>query len=225
MKDSELDYLMAAPEISGDRFWRTIRRVASTPGIKHILEIGSSSGEGSTSAFVTGILENPSSPLLHCFEVSKPRFESLKKRYSSYGFIRYYNSSTMSLDRFPTQSEVVEFHSRFRPKLRRPSLKTQFRWLQQDIDYIEKHGLSSNGIQLLKAHLGIDHFDVVLIDGSEFTGKEEMEDVYGSHFLLLDDILTFKNYENYLRLKSDRSYKLLEKSRWLRNGYAVFKRA
>ncbi len=224
MKDSELDYLMAAPEISGDRFWRTIRRVASTPGIKHILEIGSSSGEGSTSAFVAGILENPGNPLLHCFEISKPRFESLKKRYASYGFIRYYNSSTVSLDRFPTRSEVAEFHSRFRPKLRRPSVKTQFRWLQQDIDYIEKHGLSSNGIRLLKTHLGIDHFDVVLIDGSEFTGKAEMEDVYGSRFLFLDDILTFKNYENYRRLKSDRSYELLKKSRWLRNGYAVFKR-
>ncbi len=223
MKDSELDHLMA-PEISRDRFWRTIRRVASTPGIEHILEIGSSSGEGSTSAFVEGILENSSNPILHCFEISKTRVDSLKKCYVPYRFVRYYNSSTVSLDRFPTQSEVAEFHSRFRPKLRRPSVKTQFLWLQQDIDYIEKHDLSSNGIRLLKTHLGIDHFDVVLIDGSEFTGKAEMEDIYGSRFLLLDDILTFKNYENYRRLRSDRSYELLEKSRWIRNGYAVFKR-
>lgn len=223
MKDSELDHLIV-PEISRDRFWRTIRRIASTPGIEHILEIGSSSGEGSTSAFVAGILENPTNPLLHCFEISKPRLESLKKCYASYDFVRYYNGSTVSVDRFPTRSEVTEFHSRFRPKLRRPNIETQFRWLQQDIDYIEKHNLSSNGIQLLKSHLDINYFDVVLIDGSEFTGKAEMEDVYGSRFLLLDDILTFKNYENYRRLKNDRSYELLEKSRWLRNGYAVFKR-
>ncbi len=223
MKNSELDYLIA-PEISRDTFWRIIRRVASTPGIEHILEIGSSSGDGSTSAFVAGILENPGNPLLHCFEISKPRFESLKKHYAPYDFFRCYNSSTVSLDRFPPQLEVTEFHSRFRPKLRRPSVKTQLRWLQQDVDYIEKHGFSSNGIQLLKAQLGINHFDVVLIDGSEFTGKAEMEDVYGSRFLLLDDILTFKNHENYHRLKNDRSYKLQEKSRWLRNGYAVFRR-
>jgi hypothetical protein len=224
MKDSDLDYLIT-PEITKDRFWRTIRRVASTAGIEHILEIGASSGGGSTSAFIAGILESPGNPLLHCFEISKPRFESLKKRYTSCNFIRYYNNSTVSLDRFSTQTEVAEFRNRFRPKLRRPSIKTQFRWLQQDIDYIEKYGLSSNGIQLLKTKLGIYHFDVVLIDGSEFTGKAEMEDVYGSRFLLLDDILTFKNHENYRRLKSDSSYELLEKSRWLRNGYAVFKRA
>ncbi len=223
MKTSELDNLIV-PEISRDRLWRTIRRVASVPGIKHILEIGSSSGEGSTSAFVAGIRENSTNPLLHCFEISKPRLESLKKCYASYDFVRYYNSSTVSLDRFPTQLEVAEFRSHFRPKLRRPNIETQFRWLQQDIDYIEKHNLSSNGIQLLKSNLDIDYFDVVLIDGSEFTGKAELEDVYGSRFLFLDDILTFKNYENYRRLKNDRSYKLLEKSRWLRNGYAVFKK-
>ncbi len=129
MKDSELNHLIA-PEISRDRFWRALRRVASIPGIKHILEISSSSGESSTSAFVAGILENPTNPLLRCFEISTPRLESLKKRYASYDFIRYYNSSTVSLDRFSTQSEVAEFHSRFRPKLRRPSIETQFRWLQ-----------------------------------------------------------------------------------------------
>lgn len=223
MIDSELNHLIA-PEIFRDRFWRTLRRVASTPGIKHILEIGSSSGEGSTSAFVAGILENPANPLLHCFEISKLRLEALKKCYASYDFVRYYNSSTVSLDRFPARSEVAEFRSRYRPKLRRPSIETQFRWLQQDIDYIDKHNLSSNGIKLLKTHLGIDYFDVVLIDGSEFTGKAEMEDVYGSRFLFLDDILTFKNHENYRCLMNDHSYELLEKSRWLRNGYAVFKR-
>lgn len=222
-KHSDLDYLIK-PEISKDRFWRTIRQVASTDGIKHILEIGSSSGEGSTSAFVAGIIENLGSPILHCFEISRPRFESLKKRFISYDFVHCYNYSTVSLERFPTETDVAEFHNHYRPKLRRASIKIQLRWLQQDIDYIEKHGSSSNGIQLLKADLGITHFDVAMIDGSEFTGKAEMEDVYGSKFLLLDDILTLKNHENYLRLKDDSSYELLEKSRWLRNGYAVFKK-
>ncbi len=222
-KDSDLNHLIK-PEVSNDRFWRTIQNVASTPSLKHILEIGSSSGEGSTSAFVSGILENVGYPTLHCFEISKPRSESLKKRYASYSFVHYYDHSTVGLERFPTQTEIVEFHSRYRPKLRRASIKIQLQWLQQDIEYIEKYGLSSNGIQLLKADLGIDHFDVAMIDGSEFTGKAEMENVYGSRFLLLDDILTFKNHENYLRLSSDSSYELLEKSRWLRNGYAVFKK-
>ena len=71
MKDSDLDYLIT-PEITKDRFWRTIQRVASTAGIEHILEIGASSGGGSTSAFIAGILESPGNPLLHCFEISKP---------------------------------------------------------------------------------------------------------------------------------------------------------
>ena len=63
---------------------------------------------------------------------------------------------------------------------------------------------------------------MVLIDGSEFTGKPELDLVYGAKFILLDDIRAYKNYHNYKRLLNDKNYKLIEEQPFLRNGYAIF---
>jgi hypothetical protein len=37
-------------------------------------------------------------------------------------------------------------------------------------------------------------------------------------------ILSFKHWENCHRLREDPAYSLVKKSRWLRNGFAVFER-
>lgn len=53
--------------------------------------------------------------------------------------------------------------------------------------------MTEKGIQKIKRENEIDFFDVVLIDGSEFTGFVELSEVYGAKWLLVDDINTFKN--------------------------------
>ncbi len=80
------------------------------------------------------------------------------------------------------------------------------------------------GIELIKSDQGIEYFDMILIDGSEFTGQAEFPHVYGAKWILLDDIRTFKNYNNYMKLAFDPHYKLVEVKLNLRNGYAVFKK-
>jgi hypothetical protein len=42
---------------------------------------------------------------------------------------------------------------------------------------------------------------------------------------VLDDTRSYKNWENARRLSGDPAYRLVTKSRWLRNGFAVFERA
>src|SRR5918992_749767 len=175
---SELDRLIP-PEIKGDRFYRAIADVAATPGVREILEIGSSSGAGSTEAWVLGALRNPERPRLHCIEVSEAR---------------------------------------------RVPLDTVLGWLRLDLEYLRVHGLSGHGIREIKAENGIETFDAVLIDGSEFTGRAELDEVYGARFLLLDDTRTFKNWDNVRRLERDPAYRLLPEGR-RRNGLAVFERA
>ena len=65
-----LDHLMA-PQMKNDGFYRAIVKVAATPGVKTILEIGASSGQGSTEALVNGALKNPGGyPAIHSIEVS-----------------------------------------------------------------------------------------------------------------------------------------------------------
>jgi hypothetical protein len=223
MPASQLDQLIP-PEIKNDRFYRAIEAVAATPGVRQILEIGASSGAGSTEAFVRGALANPVRPTIHSLEVSKARFAELARRWADHDFVRPYNLSSVPLERFPSDEEVARFHREVRSKLSRKPLEKVLGWLAQDRAYLLEHGLSSEGIRRVKEQHGIEVFDAVLIDGSEFTGRAELEEVYGARFLLLDDTRTFKNLDNAARLAADPAYRLVKKSNWLRNGFAIFER-
>jgi ribosomal protein S14 len=221
--NSELDRVIA-PEIRYDRFYRAIERVAATPGARHILEIGSSSGAGSTKALVSGAQRNPTSPTVHCLEVSRVRFRELAMRYRHIGFVKCYNYSSVPLESFPTADEITEFYRTVGSRLRKVPLELVLSWLRQDIDYPVHNDVPADGIRRVKAAHRIDLFDVVLIDGSEFAGPAELDEVYGARYLMLDDIRTYKNYANYGRLSADPAYRLRKKGAWLRNGFAVFER-
>lgn len=220
---SELDRVIA-PEIADDRFFALLEELAARPDVRSILEIGSSSGEGSTAALVRGARRNPSSPQLHCMEVSAPRFERLVENYRGVPFVHCHRASSVPLERFPTEADVSRFYDEVPSRLRRTPRFEVLRWLAQDVAYVRAHGLSANGIGDIRRVHGIDRFDLVLIDGSEFTGGAELDEVYGARLIALDDTETFKNFRGRERLGADPGYRLLEESARLRNGFAVFER-
>ena len=105
---SQLEFLIA-PEIKNDELYYLIEELASSANIKNILEIGSSSGGGSTEAFVKGIQRNPHKPSLYCMEVSQVRFHQLQQTYAYADFVKCYNLSSVSLEGFPKKEDVVAF--------------------------------------------------------------------------------------------------------------------
>jgi hypothetical protein len=212
------------PEIFGDEFYEVIRSLASEAPIKTALEIGSSNGEGSTSAFVDGLRNNPNFPMLFCMEVSRPRFQELDRRFGSDPQVKCYNVTSVPLDRFPTEDDVTEFYRSRQSKLNRVPLREVLRWLRQDLRYISGLGPTQNGIRMIKEENAVDRFGMVLIDGSEFTGPAELDEVYGADYILLDDIGTYKNHANHERLSNDSAYRLRTSNAELRNGYSVFER-
>lgn len=220
---SSLDRVIP-PEIKDDRFFAAIARVAATPGVRHMLEIGSSSGAGSTEAFIAGALANPAEPVLHCIEVSAARHVALRERHAERRFVRCYLASSVGLEGFATSEEVERFYETVDSKLRAFALRQVLGWLEQDMTYIATRDVPANGIELVKREAGVECFDAVLVDGSEFTAKAELGAVYGARFVLLDDICTFKNHGNFRALAEDPAYRLVETSSELRNGYAVFER-
>lgn len=220
---SQLDEVIPA-EIANDRFSQWIARVAATPGVRHILEIGSSSGAGSTHALVEGARQNVVLPSIHCLEVSIPRFAALTERYAGCDFVHCYNMSSVPLDAFPTPADIDAFRARVWTRFRFIRRQEVHRWLAQDIAYLQQHGLSSHGVRTIRERLGIDYFDAVLIDGSEFAGPAELTEVYGARFLLLDDVRTFKNYDNDRALRRDPQYRLVARGRRPRNGFAIYER-
>lgn len=221
---TSLDRLIP-PEIRNDSLYSAIVRVAATPGVRQMLEIGSSGGDGSTEAFIEGALMNPSEPTLHCIEISDVRYQALKNRHVSRGFVRCYHASSVPLEKVASEVEVTEFYHSVESILNDYPLKTVLGWRAQDVRYMKEHGLVSNGIRDVKNGTGLDVFDAVLIDGSEFTGSAELDEVYGARYILLDDIRAFKNHANFNRLSADPAYALLEASAQVRNGYAVFRLA
>lgn len=220
---SALDRLIP-PEIRDDRLYHWIARIAATPGVRHIIEIGSSSGAGSTEAFVSGALRNTARPHVHCLEISRTRFSALVERYREHDFVHCYNCSSVPLELFPDAADIDDFRRRTWSRFRFIRRATVLQWLKQDIDYMRQHDLSSHGIRHVRALHGITEFDAALIDGSEFSGPADLNEVYGARFLLLDDIRTYKNGDNHRRLLRDPAYTLIDSSRWLRNGFAIFER-
>ncbi|HBE16397.1 MAG TPA: hypothetical protein DDW51_01970, partial [Cyanobacteria bacterium UBA11367] len=223
-QDKFSNFGLILPEIKDDEFYTAIEKIAKEENIKTILEIGSSSGEGSTEAFVNGMRENANKPTLFCMEVSKTRFAELQNRYGGDGFVKCYNVSSVALRAFPSQDEFIRFYKHNYTNLNFFPLNKVLNWLEQDIAYINEAKVEQNGIKLIKNENNIDFFDAVLIDGSEFTGKAELDEVYGANYILLDDIETFKNYQNFYRLANDERYSLIAHNRYLRNGYAIFKK-
>ncbi|MDF5727747.1 MAG: class I SAM-dependent methyltransferase [Rhizonema sp. PD38] len=221
--NSELNRLIP-PEIKNDEFYAAIQRIAREEDIKTVLEIGSSSGQGSTEAFVTGIRENPNNPTLFCMEISKTRFAELKNRYKNDSFVNCYNVSSISIQQFAKEQEIIDFYYSTPTNLNFYPINQVLSWLQEDLNYIAQSGFNDNGIQKIKIENNIILFDLVLIDGSEFTGNAELNEIYGANYILLDDINSFKNHLNFKRLSHDSNYIIIGLNYSIRNGYAIFKK-
>ncbi|HMD54393.1 MAG TPA: hypothetical protein VKJ65_07595 [Phycisphaerae bacterium] len=214
-------------EIKNDEFYNLIYHLARSEPVATVLEIGSSSGEGSTEAFVRGLRENPARPTLFCMEISSPRFHALKQRYALDKFVKPYNASSVPADKFPSEQTVAQFHREAGSYLSRYPLEQVLSWLRQDMEYLKfavKAGIPTDGIRRIKAENKIDHFGMVLIDGSEFSGNAELDEVIGANLILLDDFMSFKNYHPYRRLSADPAYVLIACNPNLRNGYAAFRK-
>ena len=98
------------PEIKDDAFYRSIRELSLTQPFRHVLEIGFSAGVGRPEGVVAGMAENPGNPKLLCIEVSKPRFEVLRKPYGVRHFDQCYNIVTVAPVDFPSLAEVKSFY-------------------------------------------------------------------------------------------------------------------
>jgi len=157
-------------------------------------------------------------------EVSQARFEKLSGIYKNDSFVKPYRLSSVRVNQFPLKESVIHFYQNFRTNLNLYPLEQVLGWLDQDLGYIASSGLDACGIDFIKKDQGIEFFDMVLIDGSEFTGQAELSLVMGAKIIALDDINAFKNYQSYQVLINDPNYKIIAREMGLRNGFAIFEK-
>jgi len=223
---TKIKWEIIGPEIKNDSFYHNIiNLIKNSNDIKNILEIGASSGEGSTEAFIVGKNSNSKTDIkLFSIEVSNERYELLKDRYKNEINFYPYNYSSIKLNDFPSRENIIEFYNSTPTKLNGATLETVLSWYDNDKAYIKLNSIEDDGINKIKNENNISYFDCVLIDGSEFTGYKEFELIYGAKYILLDDINTYKCYIPHKILKNDVHYKCLIENMELRNGFSIFER-
>jgi len=214
------------PEIYNDQLYFMLEHFSTNPILRNFLEIGSSSGGGSTQAFVSGIKRrtDKSEVKLFCMEISHARFEALCAQFEFDSFVKPYKCSSISLGEFPEWDEVQSFYEKTNTALNGWPLDQIQSWYDQDIKYLLTHQMTFNGINKIKTDQNIKNFDMVLIDGSEFSGERDLHHVMGSKVIVLDDINSFKCYNAFQTLLHHSSYRLVNQALYIRSGFAVFER-
>jgi hypothetical protein len=157
-------------------------------------------------------------------EVSSARWRKLADTYRNERFVCPYNISSVAVSDFPTPEEVAHFYRSTQTNLNQFPLETVLGWLKQDIDYVKDTGNDGQGVLQIKKIHGIRAFDLVLIDGSEFTGERELFAVMGARYIALDDVNAHKCFNCYNILQAHVGYSMIAQDLTLRNGFAVFGR-
>lgn len=220
---SKITWNIIPPEIKNDEFYnQIINLLQKSDDIHNILEIGASSGDGSTEAFQIG--KTGKNIKLFSIEVCTERFNLLKERYNTDTNFFPYNISSVGIDEFPEKQKIVDFYKSTRTNLNHYPINMVLEWYDKDINYIKTNNIPENGIEFIKKENNIDIFDCVLIDGSEFTGIIEYHHIKGAKYILLDDINAFKTYYVHQMLKYDPTYECLLENYSIRNGFAIYKK-
>ena len=225
---SGLDIVLVG-QIKGDEFQATLKHLASLKDVKTIIEIGSSTGAGSTAGIAEGMKKNPSNPQLHAIEFSKRRFARLARRYRNRKDIHCHNCVTVTPSDFLNSSDIAEFSTKYAPDFypgaSTKQVEREFNeLLAESIDYISQNALPENGIKTIKDKYGISNFDLAFIDGGPFSGDAELEQVMGAKYIAFDDIYDLKNYKGHMRMMANPDYEMICYSELLRAGFSVFKR-
>lgn len=216
-------------EIKSDELSAWIERLAATDGVNECLDIGASSGEGSTSAIVRGAMKNPRSNLQPCrvwaLEVSQPRFIQLEHWASNQQIlIRTYRMASTPVLTMMSEKDVREFYAEHGDLniTKKHTIEEVIGWLNQDRDYVTKSGIPQNGVDFIMGMRKGQPFGLAVCDGSAFAGMADVLMVRGSRYISLDDTEDIKMWDANQMISSWPEYKLLAENKTLRNGYAIW---
>jgi hypothetical protein len=212
------------PEIYFDEFYMAIQSICQESKLHTFLEIGSSSGEGSTAAISKALKVRGGDYQLHLMEIDLVRFRNLSKKYGKNKNIYIHRLSSIALEEFPTSSNVENYLASGLMPLNRP-IELLMSWYWSEFNFLKENVeiCRENGINIIKSHHQISDFDFVLLDGGEFAGPVELKYVLGSKYILLDDINSYKNFESFRTLVAHPDYDLLTVNKKVRNGFAIFR--
>jgi hypothetical protein len=199
---------MSSGQICGDSFSVEIEKVASNPGFKTFLEIGTWNGLGSTRAFVNGLSKRTDDYAFWSLECNSDKAMSASKLYEKYDKVHILNEVIWN-------QEPPDFYDVFPQCLSNEMYK---RWNEVDIINMKRCNLFLSRDELPPV------FDVLLLDGGEFTTYYEFQVLKNRcKILMLDDINTDKCKLIVNELMCDPSWNIIKREN-VRNGYLIAER-
>lgn len=205
----ELESMNGRGQINIDQdFGKYIYELAKDIENKYFVDIGTWNGLGSTKCFIEAMKFNSDSVLI-TIENNSEKIESAKSRWqetinSNSIDVRFLNGSLIENEKIDEwlEKENIELDS------------NQKYWLSID---------KTNSQNIIEVDL--IQIDILLIDGSEFSGFLEMMLLKDkSKYILLDDVNSIKNAKSREFLLSDSQFELVQEDLSSRNGYSIFKK-
>lgn len=192
-------------QICNDDFSKDIEKYASDLKYKTFLEIGTWNGLGSTKAFSNGFKNRNDDYIFYSLECNKDKCNDAAKLYSD-------NNKIKILNEVIWNKEPIDFYEVF-PQCKSNELYKH--WNEVDIINMKKCNLFLDRINLP------DIFDVILLDGGEFTTYYEFQILKNRcKIIMLDDINVDKCKLIVDEIYSDPNWKIIKQMN-VRNGYLI----
>jgi hypothetical protein len=192
-------------QICNDNFSKDIQQYASNLNYKTFLEIGTWNGLGSTKAFSKGFNNRTDDYVFYSLECNTDKCIDAAKLYTN-------NHKIHILNEVIWNEEPSDFYTIFPQCLTNQTYK---HWNEVDIVNMKKCNLFLNRPNLPTV------FDVILLDGGEFTTYYEFQLLKNRcKILMLDDINVDKCKLIVSELYSDPSWKIIKQEN-VRNGYLI----
>jgi hypothetical protein len=209
--DNNYYFLMkqnGAGQICNDEFSKDIEQYASNLNYKTFLEIGTWNGLGSTRAFVDGFRKRNDDYIFYSLECNKDKWLDAKKLYQN-------NDNVHLLNEVLWNVEPDDFYNTFPQCLTNEMFK---KWNEVDVINMQQCELFLNRKNLPEI------FDVILLDGGEFTTYYDFQLIKNRcKILMLDDINVDKCKLIVEEIRNDPSWEII-KSTNVRNGYLIAKK-
>jgi SAM-dependent methyltransferase len=213
------DFQIPTEVVPGDGLYEELVRISARADTLSVLEVGCSDGQGSTAAIVTGFglrRREYAEPRLYCIDSSRARAAACRERYKKLPNVHVLCGLSCGAGDVASEEEIRAYKGVYSTSL---LLTWRAGWDQ----YIAE---TKPCVDMIASAITLNGgpFDVVVLDGGEFSARYELDKTYGSRWIVLDDTQSFKNASNYVRLLADRSYTLVSCDPGRRNGWAVFGR-
>lgn len=193
-------------QISNDKLSSIIYQLSSNRNIKTYLEIGTWNGLGSTKAFVDGFKKRTDDYIFYSLECNKDKSLFAKNLYKNNNKINILNEIIWN--------EIPDNFYKIFPQCL--SNKKYKQWNDVDIINMKKCNKFLDRIDLPKI------FDVILLDGGEFTTYHEFQLLKDRcRLLLLDDTNTDKCKLIVKEIKENKQWKILKEDINERNGFLI----